>query len=117
MESTPKKSLAQLRAEVKEIRKTLYKPISRSKKGDLEAEIARHKGVSAPSSTKSEAVAVPMVEEKPKKESKPKKETKPKDEQPKATKEEKKGKKAEPKKAEPKTEKKKPVAKKEKKSD
>ena len=77
-----KKSLAQLRAEVKEIRKTLYKPISRSKKGDLEAEILRHKGVSAPASTKSEAVAVPMVE------------------QPKPTKTEKAGKKAEAKKVE-----------------
>jgi hypothetical protein len=84
-----KKSLAQLRAEVKDLRKSLYKPISRSKKADLEAEIARHKGVSAPASTKSEAVAVPMVEE-----------------QPKPTKEEKKGKKAEPKSAKPKTEKK-----------
>lgn len=62
-----KKSLAQLRTEVKELRKTLYKPISRSKKGDLEAEIARHKGISSSSSTKSEAVAVPMVEEQPKK--------------------------------------------------
>ena len=81
MDAAPKKSLAQLRAEVKDLRKALYKPISRSKKADLEAEIARHKGVTSPSSTKQEAV-VPMVEE------------------PKPTKEEKKGKKAEPKKAE-----------------
>lgn len=51
-----KKSLAQLRAEVKEIRKTLYKPISRSKKADLEAEIARHKGITSASSTKEEKV-------------------------------------------------------------
>lgn len=85
-----KKSLAQLRAEVKELRKTLYKPISRSKKGDLEAEIARHKGVSAPASTKSEAVATPA----------------PKEEQPKKTKTEKAGKKAEAKPVKPKTEKK-----------
>ena len=51
-----KKSLAQLRAEVKEIRKTLYKPISRSKKADLEAEIARHKGITSAASTKEEKV-------------------------------------------------------------
>ena len=76
-----KKSLAQLRAEVKELRKTLYKPISRSKKGDLEAELARHRGISSASSTK---------EEKPKEEKVVEKKSKPT--------------KAEPKKAEPKKE-------------
>jgi hypothetical protein len=96
-----KKSLAQLRAEVKEIRKSLYKPVSRSKKAELEAEISRHKGITSATSTK-----VEKVEE----EAKPEKKTKPK--------------KAEPKKAEPKKEekkvkesKKKPVEKKEKKKD
>lgn len=91
-----KKSLAQLRAEVKEIRKSLYKPVSRSKKAELEAEISRHKGITSATSTK-----VEKVEE----EAKPEKKTKPK--------------KAEPKKEEKKVKesKKKPVEKKEKKKD
>lgn len=100
----PKKSLAELRAEVKAIRKELYKPISRSKKGELEAEIARHKGITTPSSTKEEKVEV-------------KKEKKTKEVKEEATPEKRtKGKKAEPKKAEPKKEEKK-VAKKDKKKD
>ena len=73
-----KRSLAELRAEVKNIRKELYKPISRSKKADLVAEIERHKGITSSSSTK---------EEKPTKEEKRSKPTK-----------------TEPKKAEPKKE-------------
>jgi len=106
MEAPQKKSLAELRAEVKQIRKELYKPISRSKKGELEAEIARHKGITAPTSTKEEKVEV-----------KPKKEKKTKEVKEEATPEKRtKGKKVEPKKAEPKKEEKK-VAKKDKKKD
>ena len=56
-----KRSLAELRAEVKSIRKELYKPISRSKKADLVAEIERHKGITSASSTKEEK---PTKEEK-----------------------------------------------------
>ena len=50
-----KMSLAELRAEVKKVRTALYKPVSRSKKSDLVAELSRHKGVSSASSTKSES--------------------------------------------------------------
>ena len=96
-----KKSLAELRAEVKSIRKELYKPISRSKKADLVAEIERHRGISSAASTK---------EEKPKEE----KRSKPTKVEPK---------KAEPKKEEgkkvkePKTKEKKEVKSKDKKKD
>ena len=87
-----KRSLAELRAEVKNIRKELYKPISRSKKADLVAEIERHKGITSASSTKEEKKEVEkrtkpakepkkveVKKEEPKKVEKPKKETKSKD--------------------------------------
>lgn len=67
MESSKTPSLAELRSQVKNLRKELYKPISRSKKSDLIAELERHRGVTSPSSTKQEVV-VPVVEEQPKKE-------------------------------------------------
>jgi hypothetical protein len=50
-----KMSLAELRSEVKKVRTALYKPVSRSKKSDLVAELSRHKGVSSSASTKSES--------------------------------------------------------------
>jgi hypothetical protein len=62
-------SLAELRAEAKKVRNELYKPVSRSKKSDLVAELARHRGVS-PASSKSEAAPEPE-KAKPKKAPKP----------------------------------------------
>ena len=67
-----KMSLAELRAEVKKVRTALYKPVSRSKKADLVAELARHKGVTSSSSTKSEASSVSTAPPEPEK-AKPKK--------------------------------------------
>lgn len=64
-----KMSLAELRAEAKKVRSELYKPVSRSKKSDLVAELARHRGVS-PASSKSEAAPEPE-KAKPKKAPKP----------------------------------------------
>ena len=86
-----KMSLAELRAEVKKVRTALYKPVSRSKKSDLVAELSRHKGVSSASSTKSESsvsTAPPEPEKaRPKKVKEEKKEA-PKKEAPKKEKKE-----------------------------
>ena len=88
-----KMSLAELRSEVKKVRTALYKPVSRSKKSDLVAELSRHKGVSSSASTKSESsvsTAPPEPEKaKPKKVKEEKKEA-PKKEKKEAPKKEKK---------------------------
>ena len=91
-----KMSLAELRSEVKKVRTALYKPVSRSKKSDLVAELSRHKGVSSSASTKSESsvsTAPPEPEKaRPKKVKEEKKEKKeaPKKEKKEAPKKEKK---------------------------